>query len=270
MSKTLERIAGLLAKAESTEFEAERESLMSKAQHIASISGVELEVARRHQRNRDKRAAPIQKRIAFWAWPNSGPKQGRAHYVNLFQTIARNNDVEIDIFSNSTGVIAFGFESDIEVCEALWNSLSVQMVTTAEAYLKTKSYRNETVRVFNESEWRYVDKPVDGRTARQSFYSGFVNRIGVRLAEARVAALATVNEQKHRIDGAETSTELVLVGKRDEVRSFHKSASKARGTWRGGGSAATSYTALGAGHKAGERAALSGGTSLPGGRKQLA
>ena len=108
--------------------------------------------------------------------------------------IGHANDVRFTIAYNSTYVTAYGFPSDIDVTEALYNSLSVQMVDSAERYLKTKAYRNDTIEYETYGQWgpEWSEKPMDGRTARRSFYTAFRSEVTSRLLEAREKAADSV------------------------------------------------------------------------------
>jgi hypothetical protein len=278
MSKTLDRISKLLAKAESTDSEAEREALMSKAQQIATLAAIDLEVARQHQVTKELREQPTQKRVVLFEGPDKR-KQGRHHFVNLFTSIGRANDLTCNIYHDSTGVIPFGFPSDIDVTEALYGSLAVQMVAAADAYIKTGAYKTETVyrakRVKDDywggtqEVWDYF--PIDARQARSSFYEGFISTITTRLFEAKREAEKVEVEVTDAETGETTSTsgELVLVGKREQVRDYYKANSTARGSWRGGSSSARSSGANTAGRSAGQSARLGGGASIGGSRKAV-
>src|SRR4051812_20337017 len=138
--KFLTRLAALLRQAESTDNEHEAEAFMAAAQRLATATSIDLAVARAHSARKERRAAPIAKRIEI------GPPGKRAlrTYVQLFLAIARANDITCDLASNSTYVIAYGFETDIEMCEALYASLVVQMVRASDAYLRSGAYRRGT------------------------------------------------------------------------------------------------------------------------------
>src|SRR5436305_13106693 len=138
--KYLTRLAALLRQAESTDNEHEAEAFMAAAQRLATATSIDLAVARSHAARQEQRFAPIAKRIEI------GPPGQRAlrTYVQLFLSIARANDLTCDLAGNSTYVVAYGFATDIEVCEALYASLVVQMVRASDAYLRSGRYRRET------------------------------------------------------------------------------------------------------------------------------
>lgn len=275
MSITLDKISKLLAKAESTEHEAERDALVSKAQQLATLASIDLEVARQHQADQNKREQPEQRRVELFGWEDRR-KQGRHHFVNLFLRIGEANDVKANIYADSTGVVPFGFPSDIDVTEALYASLAVQMVTAANAYLKTGAYKTETaIYEVRDHYWggtTFESKPMNGKTARSNFYEAFINAISIRLLQARKDAVATTESVVNEETGEEsTSGALVLADKAVEVRDFYKQNSNARGSWGAGrrSSAARSDSARSAGTEAGKSARLTGTRGIGGARSAV-
>jgi hypothetical protein len=254
--KYLTKLAALLRQAESTENEHEAEAFMAAAQRLATATSIDLAVARAHTARKERRAKPIAKRITI------GPPGKRAlrTYVQLFLAIAHANDITCDLAGNSTYVIAYGFESDIEVCEALYASLVVQMVRASDTYLRSGAYRRETQYV--EEYGRIVRKPVHGITARISFQTAFAARIGERLATARERTTTEVIEAE-RTSGT-PGTELVLQEKALEIADFYTQTSNARGSWRGWASSGrTSTLAERAGRRAADAARTTSATELP-------
>ncbi|MGA9870844.1 MAG: DUF2786 domain-containing protein [Rhodococcus sp. (in: high G+C Gram-positive bacteria)] len=266
--KMLTRIGGLLRQAESTDNPHEAEAFMEAAQRLATATSIDLAVARSHSASREKRAVPIQRVVRI----GEAGKRGLKTFVQLFVSIAFANDVKCDIARSSTQVFAYGFESDIDTCEALYSSLLVQMVRASDLYIKSGAYRTETaVRTVRKTigRRRYTTQeevPVAAVTARLNFQTAFAERIGVRLQavrkEAEVDAIAR--------EKPDAGTALVLRDKEVELSDFYSQTSKARGTWRGqGSSVGYSHGARSAGDRAGRAARLGGETELDSARGQL-
>lgn len=280
--KILSKIAAALRLAEKAATEAEAEAAMQVAQRLSTTYSIDLAVARAHQAKSERRPTPTHKQITL------GPrgKKGLHTYVSLFTLIGGANDVTCNIAHNSTYVIAFGYEEDVELTEALYASLVVQMVAASDAYLKAGTYKDEMVsRMVTRDDgwgkyrtWGYA--PVSGHTARIDFQRAFAYRVGTRLKEARAQARdAAVAADRARMVGADggdgrsdatTGTELALIAKSVEIRDYYKQHSTARGTYKGGRRGSQSMDAWSAGQKAGSSARLGGEKAIGGGRKELA
>lgn len=246
--KMLVRIGGLLRQAESTDNPHEAEAFMEAAQRLATATAIDLAVARAHTAARERRATPVQRAVRI----GEPGRRGLRTYVQLFVAIAAANDVQCDVAHNSTQVFAYGFDSDIDACQALYSSLLMQMVRASDGYIRSGAHR-----------------PVAGVTARLNFQLAFAARIGERLAtvrrEAEADAVGADTEEEP------TGTALVLRDKQIELRDFYSRTSQARGTWRGAKSTtARSDKARRAGDRAGRDARLGPATELPGARKRLA
>lgn len=245
----LVRIGGLLRQAESTDNPHEAQAFMEAAQRLATATAVDLAVARAHTASRERRATPVQRAISI----GEPGRKGLRTYVQLFVAIAAANDAQCDVAHNSTQVYAYGFESDLDACEALYSSLLLQMVRASDAYLRSGAHR-----------------PVAGVTARLNFQLAFAARIGQRLAETKQQAEAAAVWA----DTAATEpigTALVLRDKQIELRDFYARTSRARGSWRGPHTdTARSDKARRAGDRAGRDARLGANPELPGARKPLA
>ncbi|MFE4681600.1 DUF2786 domain-containing protein [Streptomyces sp. NPDC056721] len=281
--KMLDKLAKILNQAENASTDEEAALFMKKAQALATLTSIDLAVARQHTAKNELREQPAHKMISI----GQARKLNNARLVNLFMAIADANDVRINIASNSTYVIAFGMPSDVEVVEALYASLLFQMVESANAWLKTGEYKKEEVRgkkrVWDAywGEWDHVTvwRPMDGRVARANFYDAFTGRISARLLEAREEALEAAKQKSYSVpstgvDGQEyeieVSAALVLFDKKKEVSDYFNAKSTAKGTWKGASRTARSGSARDAGDSAGRSARLGSAKAIGGSRTAVA
>ena len=273
--KLLSRISALLRKAENTDNEHEAEAFMQAAQRLATASSIDLARARDHDPDAKKRTTPVSRQIQI----GEKGKRGLKTYVQLFVSIARPNDVTVDVAGNSTFVLAYGFASDIDTVEALYSSLVVQMVAASDGYIRSGAYKGETfARVVTVgSGWRarrvVEEKALSPITARLNFQSAFAERIGKRLAQAREEATQealALERAQANVGGQSSSTEIALRHKEIEVKDFYKGESRARGTWRpSSASAGYSEAARQAGDRAGRRAKIGPDRQFGGARGAL-
>ncbi len=264
--KYLAKIAGLLRKAETTDNEHEADAYLQAAQRLATLASVDLAVARAHAGARERRAVPTQRTITI----GEQGKRGLRTFVRLFLEIGRANNVTCDIARDSTRVYAYGFDTDIDITEALYSSLVVQMVRGCDEYISSKRFAAETVRRWvrvdgdggrpgrraPSHEWQ--ERPVHASTARVTFQHAFAARIGVRLEEATQQARRQAVESDSRPDTnggtGGTGVAMVLRAREVELREHYAASSTARGHWRA--------TSVGAGYsesasRAGDRAGRS-------------
>lgn len=194
----LVKLAAILRQAEDPgATEEERDTAQRMAQRLATSTGLDLAMARSYIPRHERRETPIQKKVQL----SEHGKMGNNTLCELFMEIGRANDLKFLIDRYSTYVIAFGFPSDIEVTEALYASIVIQMVEASNAYLREGTYKTEKqyrLGTMTDS-WggKYKDYgyfPVSGRTARISFQAAYARRIGARLWEARKAEITAKEE----------------------------------------------------------------------------
>lgn len=267
--KMITKIGNLLRQAEGTDNLAEAEAFTEAAQRLATAHAVDLELARTAAGQRDRRPQPVIKQVHMGT---KGTK-GLRTYVALFLAIARANDVRCDIASNSTYVVAYGDDTDIEWVQTLYAALLLQMVRACEAYLAAGEWRGQTVlrEVRRGDRWSgyYTDvqeTALSRVTARLQFQEAFAERIGDRLQQARAESVEAAE-----VEAQSSSVALVLKGKEVRVTEFYQAHSGARGSWRGACSNAHSSHARGAGSAAAAAASLdeTSSTSLSGARRAV-
>jgi len=230
----VDKVGKLLAQAEGTDNEHEAAAFVERAQQLATEHAVDLELARSRQAARRGAAEPlVQERVDVGA----RGKRGNRHRVLLYDVVARANDVMVNVAHDSTYVLGFGHRADLDVVERLWASLAVQLTAAAQRRLDVGEHRSAGVAA---------------QTWRLSFYDGWVEAVGERLAAARRRVVeAPVRE-------GEPGTALVLRAKTDRVQEFYASTSQARGSWRGpwSGRTAVDGRAVARGRADGARADL--------------
>ena len=243
MSALVDTITKLLAKAEATEFEAEAEALVAKAQELATAHSIDLATARARQAARGARVSPAQRTVVT----GERGRQGLRHLVQLMAVVAAANDVRVDVAHGSASVVLYGFPDDLDVTERLWSSLAVQLAASGQRRLAGGEHRVEGVHA---------------RTFRTSHATAFVQAVGGRLRSARSAAVAAA-------PAGAGGAELVLRDKGREVGDFHAGSSSARGSWRGWGGPVGSVAGWQAGSVDGSRARLGTEPALPGAAGRL-
>lgn len=181
----LDKVRALLAKAESTTFDAEAESFTAKAQELMArhrIDRVVLDAA-----GQSRGEVPVGRRIGVDD-PYADAKAG------LLAAVAEANGCRA-VWSKSLGFsTVFGFADDLAAVEELFTSLLVQSSAALrrEGTRKDRSGRSRTTRF------------------RRSFLVAFAHRIGQRLLSTVDATVAAASE--------ETGTALVpLLADRDEA-----------------------------------------------------
>ena len=211
--RVLDKIGKLLAQAEGTDNEHEADAFVTRAQELATTYAVDLELARARQAARRLKSADEafeQRRLVI----GERGKRGNRQLVVLYLVVAQNNDVLVNVATDSTFVLGFGYPADLDVVEQLWASLATQMATAAARRLRSGEHREAGIAAVS---WRL------------SFYEGWMHAVQQRLEQARAHALA----QHDAAEPTESSGALVLREKAERVRAFHDRASEARGSWRG-------------------------------------
>jgi hypothetical protein len=162
--RVLERVRGLLAKAESTTFEAEAETYTAKAQELMARHSIDYALLATEPGRKDE---PLGRRL-----PIDNPYESEK--VTLVNAVALANRAKA-VWSQQLGfVTVFGFPADLDAIELLFTSLLVQATRAMTA----------------AGQQRSVDGRSRTRSFRQSFLTGFAHRIGERLRLATETATA--------------------------------------------------------------------------------
>ena len=177
MSDYLDKISKLLNQAENAGTQEEAAVFMAKAQELATAYSVDLARARHITKSKEK-TVPIQRSVKIGLRGD----RGRKTLVNLYLGIASANDIRCLISHDSTVVYGLGFAEDLDVTEALFASLQVQMTKFSEEYKSEGSWKQERV---TTGGWYENDKPITWITARLNFQQGFANQIRSRLWTAQ-------------------------------------------------------------------------------------
>ncbi|MDT0213681.1 DUF2786 domain-containing protein [Rothia sp. ARF10] len=162
-SRVLERVRMLLAKAESTTFEAEAETFTAGAQALMSRHSIDVALLSERDAGAGE-GAPRGRRIGIET-PYDGPK------ASLLTAVAAANSCRM-VWTRALGFgTVVGFESDLESVELLFTSLLVQANSRmlAEGSRADQRGRSRT------------------RAFRSSFLTAYAQRIGERLREVRDA-----------------------------------------------------------------------------------
>lgn len=249
----LEMLSKLLNQAENAATEAEAEAFFAKAQELATLHAISLAEARAHAANSQRREQPTHEQITI-----GQPRQHvNSHLCLLSAAIGEANSLRTNVAANNTYIIWFGLPSDIEKATLLLHSIAHQMVRTADAFIRGRSWENDR------------DPHRGGRItpqkARKSYYTAYVHTISERLAAARRSA----EHEYDRRTSAESAA-LVLRGKEVEVRQYYEQTSTARGVWRGDRRSVASATAVGAGRSDAGKARLESSRQIGGSQPAVA
>lgn len=168
--KVLARVRALLAKAESTQFPDEAESLSAKAQELMNRHAFERAVLDGEQQRKQTAASTR-------LWLDAPYVDAKSHLVSA---IAETNRCRAVFYPHLGFVALVGESMDLEITELLATSLLVQ-ATRAMVAEGSHSTRTGTSRT---------------RSFRQSFLVSYAKRIGERLEEAGVRAHDPVEDER--------------------------------------------------------------------------
>lgn len=214
----LDTLSKLLNQAENAATPEEAEAFFAKAQELATLHAISLAEARAHTAKSQQREQPTHEQVMV-----GQPRQHvNSHLCLLSVAIGEANSLRTNIASNNTYIIWFGLPSDIEAAKLLLNSVAHQMVRSADAFVRGRSWAGEP-------DLENGGTPMTAQKARKSYYTTYVRVIGERLMAARRDAEAEYDRTSQHAGSAA----LVLRGKEVEVRDYYTQNSTARGSWRG-------------------------------------
>lgn len=181
MADMLERVAKLLNQAENAGTEAEADAFMAAAQKLATVHSIDLARAR-HATMKKHRTVPEQRSVRI----GMAKARGLGTLTDLYLGIAAANDLVCTIAHNKTYVYAVGFAEDLDVSEALFASLQVQMAKAADEFRRNGAWQGEKVYV-QGTRYSYGEyKPQTWLTARLNFQEAYALRIRRRLMDAKL------------------------------------------------------------------------------------
>jgi hypothetical protein len=134
----LDKVSKLLTQAENAGTPEEAATFMEKVQELATRNGIDLALARMHQAKKEKVQEPEERRIQVSPYNR---KYNRKHFIELAMHIADVNDIKYLVSGRDYALHAVGFPADLDVLEAMYTHLSVQMVLECDAALKAGANR---------------------------------------------------------------------------------------------------------------------------------
>ncbi len=250
-SDQVRRVAALLAKAESTTSAEESEAYLAKAAELAQRHSVDMAVAAMAPRAHS--AGPTHRMLSI-----GQPRAAlNTLLVSLIVQIAHAWGVRVDIGPGSTYVLLYGLPSDLDRVESIVTTAGTMMVARAGEHVRSGRWKGTTYLPPDSS----APRAVTAQVARNAFCLGFVSRLGQRLAQGAAQARASAaglnregsaGRDAHGSGFGATTVDLALRARDVAVADYHRTASSARGRWRGTASAAGSATRS---RRAGEAAA---------------
>jgi hypothetical protein len=214
--RVLRRIRGLLAKAESTEFPDEAESLTAKAQELMTRHAVDAAIL---EADRPAEGHAVDTRRVHVRDPYVRAK------MQLLAAVAEANDVRLVWYSGLGIANLVGVAADVAAVELLFTSLLLQVAQALTAAERPLGRRSAS------------------RSFRRAFLLGYAHRIGERLQAARRRATAEAVAE-HDVDllpvlrSRQAAVEQRVTELFPHVRATRSRASVDAGGWYAGQEAA--------------------------------
>jgi putative metallohydrolase (TIGR04338 family) len=178
--RTLETMRRLLAQAEATDSEAERETCMERVQRLATRHQVALAVLRARTTDQEFSAGPVEETVQI----GEPGQRSLWCYVNLMTGIMHANNLKGTVAYGNTSMTMLGFREDIDLAKQLFYSLTRQMQAAWERHL-----------ALNPVEYGYTGrsmklKKIATITRKNAFFGEFGNQMNRRLLEVKEQAMA--------------------------------------------------------------------------------
>lgn len=254
----MERITRLLALAGGTSHPDEAETAMRRAQLLAARHNVDLAYV---EANLEAEERPIpQERVVTIGKARSAAVRDA---VALLGCITEAHNVRFFVHTGKdVFVTMIGFPRSLDLVEALFESLLMQMMSSADEYLRTRT-KHEM-----RTDWsgQQVKVHIHGKTARKNFNQSFIAAVESRLEEAQAEAEASAAQEHTAKENH--SAALVLVEQKEQVdkaRDEWAIRHNVKGSYTVGQVSRPSMDAMMAGVRSGQSADLGSGRrrSLP-------
>lgn len=256
--RAFRRIVAMIAQSEDASNEEGAQTFAEAAQRLAQQYAIDMAVARAALAKSNQPPTPIIETVAT----GKRGSRGLSNYVDLITGIARANGLKLDISHYKDYVVLYGFDDQIEVVKAMFIRLAPTMSRLAYDHVKSTD------------DWKR--EGMTALAARLSFQKAFADQVSYRLAvaarESREEAIATekkANEAANATHQTSTSVEVALTERSAEVASFHRSNSKARGTYKSSSSIRRRGSSYFAGSEAGRKVSLSDASALGGAKAAI-
>ncbi len=239
----LERIRKLLAKAEGTSNENEREAYLAKATDLMLKHGINEALLRQEQ----KKSGAVREKPTTRTIDVTGIYS--RYHVDMLNRIAKAFGVRLiqspAYRSSDVRVYLVGFPSDLDLVETLYTSLLLQATSAMKQSLK------------NMDKW---ERPKSGTPAfhwRRNFIYGFGVVVGQRLYD-----------QQHRAVEEHSSKMTTEIALRDRETDVNLAVKERFPYLKMGRGVSVGFSGQGEGRRAGERADI-GNKPIPGGRRGI-
>lgn len=239
-----DRIAALLAKAESSTFDEERDAFMAKAAELMErhrINELMLGLSRSRKATEQDPITKLEIIYDHTAF--------HIAFRDFMAAIGQAFGFKVVWRKDGKAGWWYGFKSDLDMAETVYASLLIQVARAAEVYKQT-------------AEYKVLPKRMDKHVAKRSFISGFGSGAARKITEGRQVGQRDAEEEHGSVNVlpvlASRSEDLEVWFNSHVLGTLGKSSARARRGDRG---------ASGAGYNAGRNADV--GHSQVGGRRAI-